>query len=158
MSSKSPGSNNPPGPGKRRFRVALSFPGERRAFVEEVAEHLAKSLDRSQILYDAWYRAEFARPNLDVYLQQLYHDEADLIVPFLCADYQLKEWCGLEWRAIKDVIKKRRDDDIMPMRFDRTEIPGLFSTDGYVDLVGIDAREAAADILKRLELHTNLHP
>jgi hypothetical protein len=55
-------------------------------------------------------------------------------VPFLCADYEKKDWCQLEWRAIRDLIKRRQDDDIMPMRFDDTHIAGLFDIDGYLDL------------------------
>lgn len=125
----------------KRFHVALSFPGERRAYVAEVAEHLAKALGRERVLYDAWYQAEFARTDLDTYLQALYHDESDLIAVFLCPDYERKDWCRLEWRAVKDLIKRRQGAAVMPLRFDSTEIPGLFSTDGYV-WVG-DSRDPA---------------
>ena len=86
--------------GKRRFQVALSFAGEHRAFVEQVAEHLAHGLGRDDVLYDRYYEAEFARPDLDVYLQSLYHDESELIAVFLCADYERKEWCGWKPAAI----------------------------------------------------------
>jgi len=134
-----------------RFRVALSFPGERREFVQQVADCLAGRLGRSQILYDGYNEAEFARPNLDTHLQRLYHDESELIAVFLCADYEHKEWCGLEWRAIRDLIKRRRADSVMPLRFDNTEIPGLFSTDGYAWIGNRPADEIAKLILQRLE-------
>jgi hypothetical protein len=134
----------------KRFRVALSFPGEQRDTVARVAEHLARTLGRKRVLYDAWYEAEFARPDLDTYLQALYHDESDLIAVFLCADYERKEWCRLEWRAVKDLIKRRQATAVMPLRFDMTEIPGLFSTDGYVWAGdGRDPGEIAELILQR---------
>jgi hypothetical protein len=117
---------------QKRFRIALSFPGEHRPFVQQIAERLARHVGRDRVLYDQYYEAEFARPNLDTYLQRLYHDESDLIAVFLCADYERKEWCGLEWRALGDLIKRRQACAIMPLRLDDTEIPGLFSTDGYV--------------------------
>src|SRR5439155_13628965 len=88
-----------------RFRVALSFPGEHRPRVERIADALAGRLGRDRILYDRWYAPEFARPNLDDYLTKLYHDESDLIVVFLSKEYNAKEWCGLEWRARRDVLK-----------------------------------------------------
>jgi hypothetical protein len=116
----------------RRFRIALSFPGEYRSFVEQVAEHLSAAVGKESILYDKYYEAEFARVNLDTYLQRLYHDESELIAVFLCADYERKEWCGLEWRAVRHLIKRRQVDSVMPLRFDNTEVPGLFSIDGYV--------------------------
>lgn len=134
----------------KRFRVALSFPGERREFVSRVAECLAAHLDRGHVLYDSFHEAEFARPSLDTYLQALYHDESDLICVFLCAEYEKKDWCGLEWRAIRDVIKRRRESDIMPLRFDMTEIPGLFSIDGYVWIGEREPEDVAQRILERL--------
>ncbi len=137
----------------KRFRVALSFPGERRGFVEQVADYLSQALGRDRILYDAWYEAEFARPDLDTYLQALYRDQSDLICVFLCADYERKDWCGLEWRAVRDLIKRRQGSAVMPLRFDMTEIPGLFSTDGYVWLGdGRDPAEVATLILERWQL------
>ena len=70
---------------EKRFKVALSFPGERRGFVEKVASLLASCIGKERVLYDKYYEAEFARPNLDTYLLNLYHDESELIAVFLCA-------------------------------------------------------------------------
>ena len=50
----------------KRFRVALSFPGEHRSRVKAMAELLAVELGRKKILYDQWYRHEFSRANLGV--------------------------------------------------------------------------------------------
>jgi hypothetical protein len=139
---------------QKRFRIALSFPGEHREFVGQVAAHLAASVGRERILYDQYYEAEFARPNLDTYLQEFYHKQSELIAVFLCADYEHKEWCGLEWRAIRDLIKRRHSSIIMPLRFDNTEIPGLFSIDGYISIDGRAADEVAKLILDRLRINT----
>ncbi len=135
----------------KRFRVALSFPGERREFLAEVANNLARRLGRERVFYDKYYEAELARPDLDTYLQEVYHDDSDLIAVFLCADYEEKEWCGLEWRAIRDLIKKRDRAAIMPFRFDGTSIPGLFSIDGYVEVGQRSPNEIASLILQRLD-------
>jgi hypothetical protein len=137
---------------KKRFQVALSFPGEQRTYVEEVAQFLANALGQEAVFYDDWYNHELARPNLDTYLQDIYHKDSQLLVPFLCADYERKQWCGLEWRAIRDLLKQRQDEDIMPLRFDNTHIAGLFSIDGYLDLQKYMPEQAAELILKRLNL------
>lgn len=140
----------------RRFKIALSFPGEYRDFVEPVAARLADRVGRDRVLYDKYYEAEFARPDLDTYLQRLYHDESELIAVFLCADYERKDWCGLEWRAIRDLIKKRQASTVMPLRFDDTAIPGLFSTDGYVWIGGRSPQEIADLILQRSQANAGL--
>ena len=41
----------------KRFRIAFSFAGEKRAFVKEVADHLAGQFSQDAILYD-----KFANP------------------------------------------------------------------------------------------------
>ncbi|SPF36258.1 hypothetical protein SBA4_1840036 [Candidatus Sulfopaludibacter sp. SbA4] len=133
-----------------RFRVALSFPGEYRARVEKIAEALAARLGREKILYDKWYAAEFARPDLDVYLLKLYHDESDLIAIFLCKEYEAKEWCGLEWRQVRDLLKRKQQDRLMYLRLDDADISGLLSIDGYLPIGGMSDAEVAAAILKRL--------
>ena len=140
---------------RKRFRVALSFPGERREFVAQVADILAASLGRDRVLYDKYLEAELARPDLDTYLQRLYHDESDLNAVFLCADYERKEWCGLEWRAIRDLIKRREASRVMLLRFDDTEIPGLFTIDGYVTIGDRTPDVIASLILERLRINTN---
>lgn len=135
--------------GDKRFKIALSFPGEHREFVKRVADLLARSVGGQRVLYDHYYEAEFARPDLDTYLQRLYHDESELIAVFLCSEYEAKEWCGLEWRAVRDLIR-RRASAIMPLRFDDTAIPGLFSIDGYASIDGRSPEDIAALILQRM--------
>jgi hypothetical protein len=135
--------------GRKRFRVALSFPGEQREFVKQVTDFLGAKFSKDEVFYDGDFEAELARPDLDTYLQKIYQDDSDLIVVFLCEEYEKKEWCGLEWRAIRDLIKRRKALDIMPVRFDDTHIQGLFSIDGYVSAGDRKAREIADLILER---------
>ena len=137
----------------KRFSVALSFPGEKRDYVKKVVAELRQlKIPRDNIFYDGFYTAELTVPNLDTYLQEIYQNDAELIVIFISAEYEKKEWCGLEWRAIRDIIKRRRDEDIMPLRFDDTNVPGLFSLDGYVDLRDRDPETVADLIMERLAL------
>jgi tetratricopeptide (TPR) repeat protein len=136
----------------KRFAVALSFPGEHRPFVAAIADALAQTLGQPKVFYDQFYEAELARPNLDTYLQRIYHDDADLICVFICEDYNHKDWCHLEARAIRDLIKQRRDDEIMFIRVDDGSVDGVFSVDGYVDAKDRPAAEVADLICQRLQM------
>src|SRR5215467_571917 len=135
----------------KRFQVALSFAGEHRNFVESVAEHLSRNLGQNRVFYDRYYEAELARPNLDTYLMNIYREDTDLIAIFLDSDYAQKEWCGLEWRVVRDVLKQRHDWEIMPFKFDDVTIEGLLSIDGYIDIAHRTPEEVACLILQRID-------
>jgi hypothetical protein len=136
--------------GRRRFRIALSYPGEIRGLVQKVAEGVAAQIGRDQLFYDRYYEAELARPDLDVYLQNIYAENSDLLVIFLCADYEDKEWCGVEWRVVRALIKARRTEDIMLLRTDDAAVTGLLPIHGYADIRGRSAQQVTALIMERL--------
>lgn len=134
-----------------RFKVALSFPGEKRRFVESIAGSLREALGTDAVFYDLDYQAQLARPNLDTLLHDVYGKKSELIVAFLSAEYSSKEWCGLEWRAIREIIKQGRDEQLMLIRFDDAPVDGVFSHDGYIDARKHDEDAIARFILSRLE-------
>jgi TIR domain len=135
---------------KRRFQVALSYPGEVRHRVSSIASILEGTLSREAIFYDKWYAGELARPNLDLYLQDIYKQHSELLVVVLCAEYEAKDWCGLEWRVVREVIKHREADRIMLLRLDDAPISGLLSIDGYLDIAALSDEHVANLILSRI--------
>ncbi|WP_312253772.1 TIR domain-containing protein [Stutzerimonas nitrititolerans] len=139
------------------FKVALSFPGEHRTYVSKVTDILRVSLGKDQVFYDYDYQSQLAIPNLDTMLQKIYRNNSDLVVVFLCKEYANKEWCGLEWRAVRDIIKSRDNDKIMFIRFDNEEIDGVFSIDGYIDANKFSEEKIAQFILERVQLSSNVN-
>jgi tetratricopeptide (TPR) repeat protein len=150
----------------KRFRIALSFAGEKREFVEQVADILAGRFGETEILYDMYHEAEFSRARLGRYLPKLYHEESDLVVAVFCRDYPRKQWCGLEWDAIFDLLKQRRESEVMLSRFDGATVEGLYSDAGFTELDDKTPEQAARLILERLavnegrpkDFYTNLPP
>ncbi|MGF1508381.1 MAG: SUMF1/EgtB/PvdO family nonheme iron enzyme [Myxococcota bacterium] len=135
--------------------MGLSFPGEIREIVAPVAETLEKALGRPRVLYDGFHRPEFARPDLDVHLPPLYRDQTDLIVVVLCREYPKKEWPYLEWRYVRELIRKQAPERIMLVRVDDvdvTDIPGLTSGDGVLDARTMSPAAIARAIEERLKL------
>ena len=70
-----------------------------------------------------------ARPNLDTLLQGLYRERSKLIVVFLCFKYADKPWCGVEFRAIREIIIAKKDI-VMLVRTDGGRVEGIFDNDG----------------------------
>lgn len=137
----------------RRFRVALSFAGEQRKFVDPLARLLARQFGEHGVLYDKFHEAEFARADLGVYLPKLYNEQSDLVVVIACPNYNVKEWTGLEWSAIHDLIQQRRPGEVMLCRFDRAQVDGLYRGAGWVELDGRTPADAENLIHKRLAVN-----
>ncbi len=135
-----------------QFDVALSFPGEIREYVEAVAAELERILGPNSYFYDHNYVSQLARPNLDVLLQEIYRDRSALVVAFLGVEYQRKQWCGLELRAIRELIMERDEQKVMFVRMDDAVIDGVSKADGYVDGRQHEPRDIARFIQERVVL------
>lgn len=137
-------------PGGKRFAVALSFSGKDRDFVQKVVYALRNELARPDIFYDKYYQSELTRLDLDIYLQDLYAKQAELVVVFLSEGYEKADWCGLEWRAVRALIKRRAGHAVMPISLDDTTIAGLLSIDSPFSAKNKDPELIADLILERL--------
>lgn len=135
---------------KQLFDVSFSFAGESRILVEQVEKELEKLIDKNSIFYDNNYISQLARPSLDTLLQDIYRNRSKLIVVFLCEEYQKKEWCGLEFKAIREIIMKKEDNKIMYIRLDEGHVDGVFQTDGYIDGTKFTTQQLAEFIKERL--------
>ncbi|WP_421314719.1 TIR domain-containing protein [Aeromonas veronii] len=135
-----------------KFKVAFSFPGELREYVEQVSNAVKFVLPAGSVFYDNDFVAQLARPNLDTLLQTVYLKNSDLIVVFLSSDYEKKMWCGIEWRAVRSFINSRNDETVMFFRADDASIPGVFAHDGYVDMAKFPPEQGAKFVLERVRL------
>ena len=137
---------------RHRFEVALSFPGEQRSYVDRVAGELDDVLGAEACFYDRFYEAQLARPNLDVLLQEIYGVRSGLVVVFVCAEYDAKLWCGIEWRKIRERGAAGDDREIMYVRLGEGEVAGMTRLDGYLDARARSPQEVARMIVERVGL------
>jgi len=137
---------------KHNFDIALSFPGEIRNYIKSVAEHLERIIGPKSYFYDDNYTSQLARPSLDNLLQDIYKNRSKLVVVFLCDKYQEKEWCGIEFRAIQEIIMQKQNEKVMFVRMDNSKVPGVFKTDGYIDGQKYSPAQVAGFIQERTSL------
>jgi TIR domain len=134
----------------KHFDIALSFPGEHREFVLEVAESLAAEMTRDRVFYDEWHEVELLGTAGDLKLISIY-ENAILVVPFFSRFYG-KRWCSMEWEAIRGILLNRRKDDaVIPVHIDDTEIPGWSAVNFGIRLRGRAPQEIADIILQALQ-------
>ncbi len=130
------------------YDVCLSFAGEQRAYVREVADLLANRGIR--VFYDEREKVQLWGKDLYAYLDDIYQNLARHCVLFASAEYAKKVWTNHERRSAQARAIREQRDYLLPARFDNTPIPGVPDTVGYVDLQEIAPAELADLIEQKL--------
>ena len=135
--------------GEYPYDVGLSFAGEQRAYVEEVAA----GLDRLGIgvFYDRYEQVDLWGKNLTTHLDDVYRKQCRYCVMFASADYARKVWTNAERASAQARAVQQKEEYLLPARFDDTEIPGLLPTVGYIDLRVTAPAELVQMITRKLD-------
>jgi len=130
------------------YEVVLSFAGEDRNYVEKVADFL-KSHD-VKLFYDKFEEVTLWGKDLTEHLDKVYRGNARYCIMFISKHYADKVWTNLERRSAFAKAIEEKDEYILPVRFDMTEIPGLRPTIGYIEISSISPSKLGELILKKL--------
>jgi len=131
----------------QNYQVALSFAGENRPYVEEVANGLKAA--GVTVFYDAFEKAELWGKHLIDHLAEVYSN-ARYVVMFISKAYVEKAWTTHERRHAQDRSLIAQEEYILPARFDDTLVPGMTQSVGYVDLRHTTGAELVDLILTKL--------
>jgi hypothetical protein len=129
------------------FEVVLSFAGEDRAYVEEVARIL-RDADVS-CFYDQYEEVTLWGKDLVEHLDKVYRS-ARFCVMFISRHYSEKLWPNHERKSALAKAVQEKGEYILPARFDDTDVPGVRHTIGYVDLRRKEPHVLAEMILRKL--------
>lgn len=133
---------------EKPYHVALSFAGEDRPYVEQVAALLLNSGLR--VFYDRYERVDLWGKDLYVHLNDVYRNQAQYTVLFASKHYTEKLWASHERKAAQERAFRENREYILPARFDDTPIPGVPTTVGYVDLRSTPPGELAGLIAAKV--------
>jgi hypothetical protein len=131
-----------------KYDVCLSFAGEEREYVEQVAAQLRSTGIR--VFYDSYERVELWGKDLYAHLDDVYRRAAHFCVLFISQAYASKLWTNHERRSAQARAFGENKEYILPARFDDTEVPGLPPTIGYVDLATTSPGTLAEMIVQKL--------
>ena len=106
-----------------QYEVALSFAGEQRGYVGEVARHLAAR--GISVFYDEFESVQLWGQNGAEAFHRAFEQQADFVVMFVSKAYVEKPWPRLERRAALSRMVHERGEYILPVRFDDTPVDGL---------------------------------
>lgn len=130
------------------FEIGLSFAGEERSFVEQVAEELRKR--KVKVFYDIYEQADLWGKNLYQHLNSIYKDKCKFCIVFLSKNYAKKMWTRHELEAAQARAFKENEEYILPVKFDDTEIPGINTTTGYLDASNFSPKQIAIMAIEKL--------
>jgi hypothetical protein len=133
-----------------QWDVALSFAGEQRSYVEQVATVLKDNGVRC--FYDADEQLDLWGKYLAEELPAVYGGRAATVVVFVSADYAARDWTRLERRVALHCAVRERREYVLPARFDDTPLPGLLSDMVAIDLRTRNPQEFAVMIIAKLEV------
>jgi len=148
---------------KTKYDIALSFAGEDRYYVKQVAEILKDS--KIKVFYDEFEESNLWGKNLYTYLRDIYRDQARYTIMFCSENYSKKLWTNHERESAQERAFKESSEYILPAKLDDTEIPGLPNTVAYIDLrlktpyefCLIIGKKLDVKILKKEKINRNLH-
>ena len=75
-----PDSPNPARQVPEKFHVAISFAGEQRELVRQIAEAVERCLGRGTVFFDEWFEPYLAGADADLKLQKIYGERCALAV------------------------------------------------------------------------------
>jgi hypothetical protein len=128
------------------YDAALSFAGEDREYVDEVAKLLRDA--GVSVFYDAFEKADLWGKNLVDHLADIYQHRSRYVVMFISEHYVSKAWPRHERQHAQARSLVAKDEYILPARFDDVEVPGMTNTVAYIDLRTTSPSELV-DLIRR---------
>ena len=120
-----------------KYEVALSFAGEQRPYVEEVAKHLQRW--SVAVFYDGFERNNLWGCNATEAFHEVFARNSNYVVMFISNEYVQKWWPRHERRSALSRMICESSEFILPIRFDKSVVPGLPD-----DLIYISANDYAS--------------
>jgi RES domain-containing protein len=137
------------------YDVALSFAGEQRRYVERVAVALRDAGLR--VFYDEFEQSRLWGRDLVAELDRIYRKEARCVVMFVSAEYREKKWTRHEFRSVLSTAIEQREEYVLPVRFDHTDLDGLAPSLCYADAAKTKPSALAKLILNKIALLRQKH-
>lgn len=131
-----------------RYDIAISFAGEDR----DVAAQIAVGLDTAgvNVFYDEYEKADLWGKDLYEYLADIYANHARFCIMLLSQNYERKLWTNHERKNAQARAFQEKEEYILPVKLDDTQIPGIRPTVGYIDLRMTTVDELVKMVLVKL--------
>jgi hypothetical protein len=131
------------------FDVALSFAGEQRDFVRQVAERLENQ--GLKVFYDEFFESQLWGRNLPEYLHDVYYSRSDYCIMFISNDYISKMWPSFEGKCANARDIEEFGNYILPVVFEGAKMPGMDPEKKYLSASKYSPIQIAEIFIKRFD-------
>lgn len=139
---------------KYKYDIALSFAGEDREYVDQVAQILK---DKGvSVFYDKFEEVVLWGKDLGIHFDYVYRRQSKFFIPFISVHYKQKIWTNYEVKTAIARAIENKEEYILPVKIDKTELDGIRSTLGYLDISEMMPEELANKILQKLGSEANI--
>lgn len=137
-----------------KYEIALSFAGEDRDYVDKVATLLKDN--GINVFYDKFEQVDLWGKDLGIHFDYVYRRQSKYFIPFISKYYIEKIWTHYEVRTAISRAIENKEEYILPVRFDNTELDGIRSTIGYLDISTMTPEKLAEIIIQKLGKEANI--
>ena len=132
----------------RTYQVGLSFAGEQRDYVEDVAQYLAAQ--SIGVFYDGFQRTWlWGRDGVEAF-HEVFAETSNFVVMFVSAEYVAKPWTRHERKSTLSRMLREESEYVLPVRFDDTPVPGLPESVQYLEANDFTPAQLAAVIVEKI--------
>ena len=131
------------------YDIAISFAGEDRDIAREIANSLAAQ--NIKVFFDEFEKEKLWGTNLYDHLSHVYTYAAKFCIILISENYSKKSWTNFERRNAQARAFRESREYILPVRLDKTELPGLPETVGYLSFDDTTVNEIVESVKLKLE-------
>lgn len=133
-----------------QYDVCFSFASEQVAYVEKV--YLALKANNVKVFFDraSDIEVQLWGSNLLEQFYNVYKKQSRFCVIFISKEYEHKAWTRFERRSALERAFGTEDIYILPVRFDKIELPGLHGATKYIDANKRTPEELADIIIQKI--------
>ncbi len=130
------------------YDVVLSFAGEDRKIVEDIAYILQKN--NVKVFYDKFEVSNLWGKDLYQYLNDIYKNKARFCIIFFSKNYVKKEWTKHELKSAQ-ARAFETEEYILPIYLDDVHVPGINKTIGHLNFNEYTKEDIVRLIIEKLE-------
>lgn len=134
-----------------KYDVTLSFAGEERPYVENIAKLFKEK--NIKVFYDNFEIGNLWGKDLYQYLQSIYREQALYCVVFFSKNYLKKSWTRHELKQAQARAFSDNREYILPVIMDveLSAMPGMNITTGYIDYNNFSAEQIVDLIINKID-------